>query len=62
MYCMEHRPWSCERCGNVIGVYEPVVVVEGADKRVSSRLLLERAERTKTGLRYHEACWLLSHD
>ncbi len=48
--------WRCARCGDVIGVYEPVVLLEGQNERLSSRLVEPQLDQP-TGEIYHEACW-----
>jgi hypothetical protein len=45
----------CARCGEVIGVYEPLVVVEGGAPRDSS-LAAEPALSGAPGELYHQGC------
>jgi hypothetical protein len=45
----------CARCGEVIGVYEPLIVVEGARPRHSS-LAAEPALAGAPGELYHQGC------
>jgi hypothetical protein len=52
-------PWRCALCGDVIGVYEPVVIVEAAHEYVGSPLTL-RADGPD-GERYHQA-WAAPRD
>lgn len=52
---MQHD-WRCGHCGKEIGVYEPLIVIDGEEPRRSSRLLeVERGGAAP--LRYHESCW-----
>lgn len=46
----------CEHCGEVIGVYEPMVAVEGARERVSS-LALEPLPHTPGMRCFHRECF-----
>ncbi len=46
----------CDRCGEVIGVYEPVTVVDGGAHRGTS-VAAEPALASLPGARYHEACF-----
>ena len=50
--------WKCAHCGDVIGFYEPAIVVEGDGERRTSRLNerhLDDVERDDL-LAYHEEC------
>jgi len=50
--------WKCAHCGDVIGFYEPAIVVEGHGERRTSRLNerhLDDVERPDL-LAYHEEC------
>ena len=48
--------WTCARYGDVIGVYEPMIVVNGDDEeRRTSRAAEPEPEPSA---RYHEVCWL----
>lgn len=54
MEVMERR-WRCHRCGEPIGAYEPMIVVEGDSERVSSAL--EEAQLAGAqGMRFHAEC------
>ena len=46
----------CERCGDVIGVYEPLVVGDGRSIRTTSRAA-EPQLRAGLGAHYHHACY-----
>ena len=48
---------TCRHCGDVIGVYEPMIVVAEAQARTTSRL----REPDAPGDRYHHACYLEVH-
>jgi hypothetical protein len=52
---MDHG-WTCAQCGEIIGVYEPVIVAEGTCRRLTGRLTEPRFA-TPLGVRYHAACW-----
>jgi len=45
----------CDRCGDVIGIYEPTVVVDGEPRETSRAAEPDLAERP--GERYHRACY-----
>lgn len=45
----------CSRCGDVIGVYEPLVIVEGGGPRESS-LAAEPALADASAKLYHQGC------
>jgi len=49
--------WTCEHCGDIIGVYEAMIVVEGDAERRTSRLNDPHVEEGEVAL-YHEPCWL----
>jgi hypothetical protein len=51
-------PPSCARCGDVIGVYEPLVEVLGELARQTSRAA-EPGVCTTGGTCYHRACYEL---
>lgn len=59
---MQGRPggeqWHCARCGELIGAYEPMIVVENGRARRSSRTAELRAGRLASE-HYHEACYIL---
>jgi hypothetical protein len=48
---------ACTRCGDVIGVYEPAVIVLDGESRVTSRAGEPDAVRNALE-RYHRACYL----
>jgi hypothetical protein len=48
---------KCDHCADVIGVYEPMVVVRNGEVRETSRAA-EPAIDAGTGERYHRACYL----
>jgi hypothetical protein len=45
---------SCNACGGVIGIYEPIVIVDGAAQRLTSRAAEPSLDPRQA--RYHEAC------
>ena len=45
----------CDRCGDVIGIYEPTVVVDGEPRETSRAAEPDLGERP--GPRYHRACY-----
>jgi hypothetical protein len=47
--------WRCAHCHDVIGVYEPLVMVEGAGTRTSGRLQ-EPPEPAAGAAPYHAGC------
>jgi hypothetical protein len=47
----------CERCGDVIGVYEPIVLLVDGEPLVSSRAALRCA--AVDGPRFHRDCYAL---
>lgn len=51
----------CEHCGNVIGVYEPMVMRTGDRDRTVSRAT-EPGWRVATGECYHRACFAHGHE
>lgn len=53
---VEFRP-TCDGCGDVIGVYEAVVVIVDGQTRVSSRAA-DPGLAFLEGRRYHRACYL----
>jgi hypothetical protein len=59
MQTRAHRePLICERCDDVIGTYEPTVVVAGSEVRLTSRAA-EPALVAGSGL-FHLPCYLLA--
>lgn len=48
---------TCEYCADVIGVYEPIVVVIEGEARETSRAA-EPTLCSEHGERYHRACFL----
>jgi hypothetical protein len=46
----------CRHCCEVIGVYEPLIAVEGSEARKTS-LAAEPHLRLSGGDRYHDACY-----
>ncbi len=45
----------CEECGDVIGVYEPLVICIGQNPRITSRAT-EPELRASNGAYYHREC------
>jgi hypothetical protein len=52
-----NRRLICDRCAEVIGVYEPLVVVLDGDARETSRAA-EPTVGTEPAERYHRTCYL----
>jgi hypothetical protein len=52
--------WRCADCGDVIGAYEPVVMVGEGQVRRTSRTAELRAGRLESE-HYHLACYLRTH-
>jgi len=48
---------KCWHCGDVIGVYEPMIVLAEGEPRKTSRL----REPDAVGDRYHDACYVEAH-
>jgi hypothetical protein len=47
----------CAHCGEVIGVYEPLIVLEGSGPRLTSRAAEPASDGDGDGtVRYHDAC------
>ncbi len=53
---MEDVP-RCTRCGEVIGVYEPLILIERGEPRETSRAA-EPGSGTEGTARFHHACYL----
>lgn len=47
--------WRCGHCGEVIGLYEPAVVMEGEIQRPTGRLAEQQLD-APDGDRYHRVC------
>lgn len=56
-----HTPPRCDRCGDVIGVYDPLVHVAGETARRTSRAA-EPDVVTIAGRVYHDECYQLAMD
>jgi hypothetical protein len=52
---MTARRMTCDRCHDVIGIYEPVVIVVDGEARETSRAA-EPAIVAKATERYHRSC------
>ena len=48
---------TCDQCGNVIGVYEPIVVIADGEVHETSRAAVPELASVP-GLRYHRECYL----
>lgn len=48
---------TCDHCGEVIGVYEPIVVIVDGEAYETSRAAGE-ATVARPGLRYHRDCYV----
>jgi len=57
---VEGTPWLCDHCGDVIGVYEPMVVLEGVSERHTSRA--NEPRRNPRASIYHRECRDLGYD
>jgi hypothetical protein len=53
------RKMTCDRCGEVIGVYEPIVTIVAGEAHETSRAA-EHPALAMPGLRYHRDCYGLS--
>jgi len=47
----------CQRCGDVIGTYEPMIVLEDGDARETSKVADQKAT-SEWSEYYHHACYL----
>jgi hypothetical protein len=54
------EPLRCARCGDVIGIYEPLVLVEGLGQRLTSRAAEPEVMHTP-GDFFHGACHTAAH-
>ncbi|HST33727.1 MAG TPA: hypothetical protein VLJ80_09450 [Solirubrobacteraceae bacterium] len=54
-----HEGAKCRRCRDVIGVYEPMVVLLDGEALLTSRAVADR-DLPHDARRYHEACFALS--
>jgi hypothetical protein len=48
---------NCAYCGEVIGVYEPMVVVVDGEVRETSEAAGQTAAEVEDAIRYHRACY-----
>jgi hypothetical protein len=55
-----NRTLRCHHCDDVIGVYEPMVVLTDRQARNTSRAA-ERDHEPATGEYYHHACYTLAY-
>lgn len=51
-------PTRCAHCGDVIGVYEPVVLVDEEGVALASSYAAEPALAAEQGSHYHHACYV----
>jgi hypothetical protein len=49
------EPWRCKHCGDVIGVYEPITMIEDHEARETSRAA--QSDLPPHGEYYHRACY-----
>jgi hypothetical protein len=49
--------WKCAHCGDVIGVYEPLILVDGSGERLTSRAAEPELAHIE-GRNYHRTCRL----
>ncbi len=54
------RTLRCHQCGDVIGVYEPMIVLADGQARNTSRAT-EQDNREPVGECYHRACFTRVH-
>ncbi|HEX3692211.1 MAG TPA: hypothetical protein VHU13_02605 [Solirubrobacteraceae bacterium] len=54
------RDFSCRSCGDAVGVYEPVAVVEGERARITSRAA--EPELAPSGVYFHRECYERSRE
>ena len=57
-------PLRCEHCGDVIGVYEPMLIVEDGEVRETSRLREQAADCEPASVEgcFHELCFELAYE
>lgn len=48
---------KCEHCGEVIGVYEPMIVLEGERARATSKAAEQNGAWSLAAECYHAACY-----
>ncbi len=53
----QEDPPCCDHCGEVIGVYEPMIVVSGGVPARTSRAALQREVRIVGGPCFHAHCF-----
>jgi hypothetical protein len=56
-----NRTLRCHHCEDVIGVYEPMIVLAHGQARNTSRAA-EQDDRELVGECYHRACYAEAHD
>jgi hypothetical protein len=56
-----NRPLRCQHCNDVIGMYEPMIVLADGDVRESSRTA-EKDSPLAMGACYHRACYVEASD
>ena len=49
--------WRCAQCGDVMGVYEPLVIVDEHGARQTSRAAEPQLVREQGMQHYHRACY-----
>ncbi len=54
------RTWRCTHCDDVIGVYEPMIVLANGQARYSSRFE-EQDDGREVGECYHRDCYVHLH-
>ena len=54
-----HEPMRCAHCGDVIGVYEPLVLLTGGEPRTTSAAA-EPQIGDEPGVLFHRACYAQS--
>ncbi len=54
------KTFRCHHCADVIGVYEPMIVLTDGQARSTSRAT-EQGDREPVGECYHSACFTQAH-
>lgn len=54
-----HDPWRCQQCADVIGVYEPMVLVLDGQAHETSRAAIKDRIVGEQARRYHRECYEL---
>ena len=57
MLTARHTAIRCNLCGEVIGVYEPLIVAVSGETTRETSQAAEREIASRPGKHYHLACW-----